>query len=335
MDYRQASRDLRRDAEDKLLALLQARTITVSEFLESIQRDLRIQATNPFVIEALSSFLAARADLGAGANAKLHDAYVTKNPFPIAQRGRFEPASDTSSSGVAHRHFHPQLRNFTERYGFRDMLLLDLDGNVVYSVKKRDDFASSLSEAPHQTGGLARVHREALANAISGNEAFVDFVPYDPGGGEPTGFIAVMMYDEGHRPAGVLAFEMPVDRINRLMQMGAGLGRTGETLIVGSDRLLRSASRLDSSSTILRQRISIDALSRAFAGESGLAISQEKRADGSEVAVLVAFQPIDFLGTRWVIAAKADLDEVYAPVRAMRDRAIVNGFGIAVLVALV
>jgi hypothetical protein len=163
VDYRQASHELRQEAEEKLLALLQARTITVSEFLESIQRDLRIQATNPFVIEALSHFLAARADLGADANAKLHEAYVTKNPFPVAQRSRFEPAGDTSSYGVAHHRFHAQLRNFTDRYGFRDMLLLDLDGNVVYSVKKRDDFASNLTEAPHQAGGLARVHREVLA----------------------------------------------------------------------------------------------------------------------------------------------------------------------------
>ena len=92
-------------------------------------------------------------------------------------------------------------------------------------------------------------------------------------------------------PLLVLSLNAEAAYAARLMQMGAGLGRTGETLIVGSDRLLRSASRLDSSSTILRQRISIDALARAFAGESGLAISPEKHADGSEVPVLVAFQP--------------------------------------------
>ena len=66
--------------------------------------------------------------------------------------------------------------------------------------------------------------------------------------------------------------------------------------------------RLGSASTILRQRVAIDALKRALAGESGLATSEETRKDGSLASVLVAFQPLDFLGTRWAVAAKADLD---------------------------
>ena len=69
------------------------------------------------------------------------------------------------------------------------------------------------------------------------------------------------------------------------MQVAAGLGRTGETLIVGPDLLLRSDSRLDSASTILRQRVAIDALKRALAGESGLATSEETRRDGSTASV--------------------------------------------------
>jgi len=50
------------------------------------------------VIDALSSFVSARAELGADANSKLHEAYVAKNPFPIAQRSRFEPAGDSSGN---------------------------------------------------------------------------------------------------------------------------------------------------------------------------------------------------------------------------------------------
>src|SRR5947209_19766497 len=42
--YVQASQELRRAAEDKLQALLQARTIAIRDYLSSIQRDLRSQA---------------------------------------------------------------------------------------------------------------------------------------------------------------------------------------------------------------------------------------------------------------------------------------------------
>jgi PAS domain S-box-containing protein len=335
VDYGQASRELRRGVEEKLSALLQARTIAIADYLSSIQRDLRSQAANPFVVEALSSFLVGRSELGADANATLHELYVTRNPYPAGERGRLDHPNDPSIYSLAHNRFHPQLRAFADGYGYRDLLLLDLDGNVVYSVRKQSDFATDVAHGPVGDDGLAHAHRAAVAHASTGEEAFVDFTPYAPSGGQPTGFVAAPVYGEGHQPAGVLAFEMPVDRINRVMQVAAGLGRTGETLIVGPDLLLRSDSRLDSASTILRRRVAIDTLKRALAGESGLATSLETRPDGSVDDVLVAFQPLDFLGTRWAVAAKADLDEVYAPVRTMRDRAIVNGIGIALLVAFV
>ena len=143
------------------------------------------------------------------------------------------------------------------------------------------------------------------------------------------------VFDESRMPIGVLALGMPVDRINRVMQVAAGLGLTGETLIVGQDLLLRSASRLDSRSTILDQRIDIDAIKAAFTGVSGLSVSDERNHDGSVTGVLVAALPLDFLGTRWVIAAKADLDEVDAPVRDMGRRALINGAIIALAVAMI
>src|SRR5579871_1841843 len=80
--YVQASDELRRAAEDKLQALLQARTIAIRDYLSSIQRDLQSQATNPFIIDALSTFVVARNELGADANAALRELYLTGNPYP-------------------------------------------------------------------------------------------------------------------------------------------------------------------------------------------------------------------------------------------------------------
>jgi PAS domain S-box-containing protein len=332
-DYTQASRELRRGFEDKLLALLQARTIAISDYLSSIQRDLRQEASDPLVIEAIARFTDARAAFGPDAAKELHRLYVDENPHPIQSRSRLDDAGDGSAYSAVHARFHPRFRDFTDRYGYRDMLLINLDGDVVYSVKKQDDFASELVETDGD--GLYTAFRQAVANAQSGKEVFVDFAPYQPAGGEPTGFVAMTVFDESRMPIGVLALGMPVDRINRVMQVAAGLGLTGETLIVGQDLLLRSASRLDSRSTILDQRIDIDAIKAAFTGVSGLSVSDERNQDGSVTGVLVAALPLDFLGTRWVIAAKADLNEVDAPVSDMGRRALINGAIIALAVAMI
>src|SRR5262245_58186150 len=87
-DYGQASRELRLAVEAKLSALLDARAIAISDYLSSIQRDLRSQAAYPFVVEALSSFLVGRTELGTDANATLHGLYVTRNPYSAGERGR-------------------------------------------------------------------------------------------------------------------------------------------------------------------------------------------------------------------------------------------------------
>ena len=51
------------------------------------------------------------------------------------------------------------------------------------------------------------------------------------------------------RVEGVLALQFPISKINRLMTMDrhweeSGMGKTGETFIVGPDDLMRSDSRL-------------------------------------------------------------------------------------------
>jgi PAS domain S-box-containing protein len=332
-DYTQASRALRSAAEDKLLALLQARTIAISDYLTSIQRDLRQEATDPLVMEAIARFTEARAAFGPSAEQELHRLYVGENPYPAQSRNRLDDPGDGSQYSAVHARFHPRFRDFAERYGYRDMLLVNLDGHVVYSVRKQDDFASELQE--RDGDGLYTAFRRAVANAQSGKEVFVDFAPYEPAGGEPTGFVAMTVFDGDRMPIGVIALGMPVDRINRVMQVAAGLGLTGETLIVGQDLLLRSASRLDSRSTILQQRVDIDAIKEAFTGVSGLSVSSERDDDGSVTDVLVAALPLDFLGTRWVIAAKADLDEVNAPVAGIGQRALINGAIIALAVAMI
>src|SRR5262249_61489026 len=122
-----------------------------------------------------------------------------------------------------------------------------LEGDVVRRGGTQGRLPPALAAGPLRDGGLARPHRASVANAAGGEVAFVDFSPYAPSGEEPTGFVAAPVYGETHEPIGVLAFEMPVDRINRVMQVAAGLGRTGETIIVGPGLLLRSDSRFSGS----------------------------------------------------------------------------------------
>ena len=332
VDYDRASQEMRRAAEDKLLAVLQARADAIESYLRNVQWDLRSLSTKPDLIFSLPRLTSAREELGPDGDAILRAIYI-----PEESRRQSGASTNRSLEAPAYAWWHdrlqPRMADLINRDGYHDLLLIDLEGNVAYSVRKRADFATNVLTGDLQDSGLARAFREALANQATSRQVFVDFSPYPVGGGELTAFVAVVISDGFQVPVGVVALELTTAGIDDVMGVTVGLGLTGETLIVGSDMMLRRASRLGGD-VASGQRASIDVLEGALVGKSGVSTGLETEADGSAKEVLVAYQPLDFLGTRWVVAAKADLAEVDAPTASMRNQAILSSGGIALLVAL-
>ena len=84
---------------------------------------------------------------------------------------------------------------------------------------------------------------------------FFDFKPYAPSHGAPASFISQAILDENGSLAGILVFQMPIAKINNVMQVAAGMGESGETYIVGKDGFMRSDSRFSDESTILKTKV--------------------------------------------------------------------------------
>lgn len=332
-DYRMAAGELRQAVEDKLLALLEARRAAIIDYLASIRRDLHMQAGNPSVTDAFREFSAGWQELGGQPGERLRRYYVTENPFHPAGRKQLNDAGDGSRYSAVHDRFHPLLREFVEQHGYRDVLLIDLHGRVIYSVMKQEDFGTDLDKDAGKGSGLVLAFRGIVDDPSPVAELFVDFSHYRPADGRPTGFIATPLNDQGGKRLGVLVFEMPVHRINRVMNVAAGMGDTGETFIAGQDLLVRSDSRFATGSTILQRRVDSGPVKAALAGESGVTVSTESSETGRISEKLSAFAPLDFLGARWAIVAQVDLKEIQAPVTRMRNHALINGLLLALLVA--
>jgi len=168
-----------------------------------------------------------------------------------------------------------------------------------------------------------------FGQAMDQGQAFVDFEPYAPSNDVPAAFIARRVERDG-QVIGVLALQMPIGRINEVMQVTAGMGETGETYVVGPDHLMHSDSRFSETSTILKTRVDTDTAGHALAGRSGVAVVDDYRG----VPVLSAYQPFAFGGTTWAVMAEIDLSEVDAPIQTMRNSVIFIGLGLTLLVAL-
>ena len=62
--------------------------------------------------------------------------------------------------------------------------------------------------------------------------------------------------------------QVPTERIQAIMQFTAGMGRSGETYLVGSDYLMRSDSRFSDVSTTLETYVKSMTVRRAFDGQA-------------------------------------------------------------------
>jgi class 3 adenylate cyclase len=173
-----------------------------------------------------------------------YTALLTSHSDPM----QVDDAGDGSAWSAANARFNDYFREIVTRFDYRDALLLDTRGNVVYSVDKGADLGTNILTGPYRESNLQQAYEMALgANSID----FVwitDFQPYQPQLDAPTAWL-VSPVGSGGRTEGVLALKLPTSKINKIMTVdrnwhSAGMAHGTETYLAGPDDLMRSDSRL-------------------------------------------------------------------------------------------
>lgn len=159
-----------------------------------------------------------------------------------------EDAGDGSAWSAANARFNDYFREIATRFEYRDALLLDTRGNVVYSVRKSASLGTNVRTGPYRQSNLHSAYEKAMA-ANSVNFVWItDFAPFQAQLGQPIAWLVAPIGPPG-RAAGVLALPLPIAKVNRVMTAdkqwkAAGMGATAETYLAGPDNLMRSDSRL-------------------------------------------------------------------------------------------
>ncbi len=280
---------------------------------------------------------------GRGAYA-LQQAFLVRNPFPTGSKELLEASGDVRGYSRVHAAYHRSFRKITEEFGYYDLFLIDImSGQIVYTVKKEVDFATSLYVGPYRNSGLANAFkqlRDARDDKALNEVVISDFEMYEPSYGAPAAFAAAVIRDTDS-VLGVLAIQLSNEEIDKVVSGNRGweqegLGKSGDSGIVGPDYLLRSNARgflqrreeaLDQmrdrgvpvdtiarirayGSTVLQQRVRLPSVEAALAGEEGTRI----QVGSAGRASLVSYMPLHIPGLHWTIASRIDLSEALAPV---------------------
>ncbi|MDH5489599.1 MAG: methyl-accepting chemotaxis protein, partial [Rhodospirillaceae bacterium] len=315
---------------EKLEAIQESRIANLTNYLGGIREELQTMATNHMAIDGIKDLEDSFAELGFNPKQVAQKLYISDNPNAAGEKHKLDYAPDGSAYSQFHKKYHPWFRQLMESRGYYDVFLLNEDGDVVYSVYKEADFATNVVNGEWKDSDLGKVFRE-VENKPLGTIVFTDFAPYAPSAGVPASFMATPVYEYGGEFHGAVVFQMPIDRINNIMQNAAGMGETGESYIVGPDFTMRSDSRFRKEgdpTSILSTKVDTPSVREAFNGGDGTMVTNDYRG----VEVVSAYGPLAFNGVTWAIMAEIDMEEVDLPIIEMQNVILITALVIALVV---
>nr|WP_321445661.1 methyl-accepting chemotaxis protein [uncultured Cohaesibacter sp.] len=312
---------------NQLTSITAARAHELKFYISSIREDLTTLATSEQSQMAVLEFSKAFSELGSTAETVLQKDYISDNSHPLGEKHKLDRATTDNSYNQVHARFHPWFRQFLEARGYYDIFLFDPNGNLVYTVFKELDYATNLVGGRWKNSDLSKVFQIARKSQDTKTVAFTDFQPYSPSHDAPASFMATPIIKDG-KLLGVLAFQMPIGRINEVMQAKEGMGETGETYLVGEDHLMRSDSRFSQKSTILSRKIDSKSVTAALSGQTGVIETRDYR----NVPVLAAYTSFEFDGVKWAIIGEKDLAEINAPISQLKLTILI--FSLVILVGV-
>ncbi|MFK7788962.1 MAG: hypothetical protein AB8C95_05625, partial [Phycisphaeraceae bacterium] len=135
----------------------------------------------------------------ADANARVLQSWYVANfendSFDVGDKLSLDRAKQDVEYNTHHGQYHPQIRRFLNSFGYYDIFLFDVQGNMTYSVYKETDYATNLLTGPYKSTNFGSVVRRALGAGSAGEIFIEDFKPYEPSYGSPASFIASPVFE--------------------------------------------------------------------------------------------------------------------------------------------
>lgn len=271
-----------------------------------------------------------------------------------------DDAGEGSTFSAAAQQYGDYLSRLVGEVGYEDLLLLNLEGDVVYSAYKGVDLGTNLEDGPFRDSALAQAYRDTLATNSVNAIATTDFERWIPSLNVPAMWVISPVGNDS-RVTGALAAQIPIETINTTMTGDAGwedqgLGMTGEVYLAGRDDLMRSISRelvqdpenyaadviangtppdvaeriVEVAGTIQLQPVETFSVTEAQEGRSGTAITQDYIGGES----ITAYAPVEIEGLDWVAVARIESAEAFEPVNDFTRNLVLSTLGILLAVSV-
>jgi PAS domain S-box-containing protein len=298
-------------AKERVELVRNERARAITTLVNNLRIGLASLITRPGLARDLEELSAEFHKLGDKQREAVVIGYTVNSPFPVGSRSAVHDLGDGSGYSAKHKAVHDRLLTILQLKELDDLLLVDLKGDIIYTVAKEPEFGTNLLSGPYRDTGAGQAFRRALSAEPPWQQVFVDMAQYDPAGG-PAAFMAQAVRDDAGQTVGVVIFQLNNSKFREVANHIQDLGETGEVYLVGADAARRSNTRF-SEGGLTTEKLSNEGAVRSAAGFTATTITKNYKG----TKVIASYAPLDLMGVRWGIVSNIDLDEALAPLHAI------------------
>ncbi|MBL1259803.1 MAG: PAS domain-containing protein [Thiotrichaceae bacterium] len=215
------------------------------------------------------------------------------------------------------------LISFSRQYDYiHDLFLIDLDGNILFTIGNGEDLGSNLFSGRHASTRFASSARKTLNNHQT---IFSDLGTYALPNNDITGFISAPILNVQGRVIGLFAIQIQLDRISQLIHNNVN-NKSLVHYMVGSDGRLRTPLIQTNKGGVLKRQINSEQF-KLWQHEH--VNNNDINDDESEISfnytgpngreVIGVHQTVRLPGINWVLISEINSDEALAPAHRLKN----------------
>ncbi|WP_413171909.1 ATP-binding protein [Anabaena azotica] len=302
IQYYMARNSLKKEVNNNLNYIAESKTKFLDSYINERQNNAATIAQIPNIIDAAEAYQ------------KAFNKYGIKS-------------EEYQQVNYKYRHF---ITNYLEIFGYSDILLISQAGNPIFSLNNPKEIGKNYYQLTYKNSEIAKVFDRAKTLM----QVEISNFTYYTSNHEPTAFIAAPIF-KNNLIIGVVVLQLNNQKFNKVVNDYTGLGKSGET-IVGSlvdERIIFTAPTRHDPKAAFQRYVNINnnklhPLNQATQGLKGNDITIDYR----NQETIAAWRYLPSLNAG--VLVKIDADEVFAPLKTLRNIVIMLGTITLLLVPL-
>ncbi len=208
-----------------------------------------------------------------------------------------------------------EIKDFATDMGYADLYLIcAAHGHVMFSLKQLDDLGTNLRYGKYKDTSLA-ILWDSIVHKTK-KETVMDFEPYPPAKNEQTAFIGAPVKDKTGKLLAIVVVPLPYSDYMKIVQVRKGLGKSGESYIVGVGR--DGKTYLRSNRIVKKGKIGdpkSDRIIKKCLFEKKTGVEEKTGSTGNRE--IVFYTPLRIEGLKWGLFTTIKKGELLAPVHRL------------------